>query len=115
VGHSLAPAESAKSRGLYISMDFLMLPLLSYKRKMQFPVLIYQDEDGVFIGEVPTCKGVHTHGKTLKELHTNLQEVVRSYMEMHKTPPSEVRYSFQILTLDEQVKNSPRKNTYQVA
>lgn len=82
---------------------------------MQFPVLIYQDEDGVFIGEVPTCKGVHTHGKTLEELYSNLREVLQLYMETHKDTSPQVHYSFQILTLDEQAKNSSRKDDYQVA
>ncbi len=82
---------------------------------MQFPVLIYQDEDGVFIGEVPTLKGVHTHGKTLKEVAENLKEVIRSYLEIQKEPSLQTTYSFQILTIDDKTQNSSRKSNYQMA
>jgi len=41
-----------------------------------YTVYIEQDEDGVFIGSVPSVPGCHTEGKTLDELITNLKEVV---------------------------------------
>ncbi len=46
---------------------------------MQFPIVIYQDEDGVFIGEIPTLKGVHSYGHDLKELRKNLTEAIELY------------------------------------
>lgn len=84
-------------------------------KMMQFPVLIYQDEDGVFIGEVPTLKGVHTYGKTLKELYKNLEEVVQLYLEVEKTPPLQTHYYFQILNINDQAENSTSQKNYQVA
>ena len=39
-------------------------------------VYIEKDEDGVFVGSVPTVPGCHTQGATLDELMNNLQEVI---------------------------------------
>jgi len=41
-----------------------------------YTVYIEQDEDGVFIGSIPSVPGCHTEGRTLDELMTNLKEVV---------------------------------------
>lgn len=41
-----------------------------------YTVYIEQDEDGIFIGSVPSVPGCHTEGKTLDELMTNLKEAV---------------------------------------
>ncbi|MEI7511674.1 MAG: type II toxin-antitoxin system HicB family antitoxin [Candidatus Peregrinibacteria bacterium] len=49
---------------------------------MQFPALIYQDEDGMFIGEIPTLKGVGSFGKTLEELEKNLEEAIALFLEV---------------------------------
>lgn len=44
--------------------------------KITFPVLIEQDEDGLFIGSVPSLRSCYTQGKTLDELYKNLEEAV---------------------------------------
>lgn len=41
-----------------------------------YTVYIEQDEDGVFIGSVPSIPGCHTEGSTIDELISNLKEVV---------------------------------------
>ena len=41
-----------------------------------YTVYIEQDEDGVFIGSVPSIPGCHTEGNTVDELLSNLKEVV---------------------------------------
>ena len=41
-----------------------------------YTVYIEKDEDGVFVGSVPTVPGCHTQGATLDELMNNLQEVI---------------------------------------
>ena len=51
---------------------------------MNFSILVYQDEDGVFIGEVPFLKGVHSFGNTKAELYKNLQEAIGLYYEVMK-------------------------------
>jgi predicted RNase H-like HicB family nuclease len=42
-----------------------------------YTVYIEQDEDGVFIGSVPTIPGCYTQGETLDILMTNLHEVIK--------------------------------------
>jgi predicted RNase H-like HicB family nuclease len=41
-----------------------------------YTVYIEQDEDGVFVGSVPTIPGCHSEGRSLDELLINLREVV---------------------------------------
>ena len=43
---------------------------------VNLPVLIEQDEDGMYIGSVPSLRSCYTQGKTLRELYKNLEEVV---------------------------------------
>ena len=42
----------------------------------KYTVYIEQDEDGVYIGSVPTVPGCYAQGHTLDELVHNLREVV---------------------------------------
>lgn len=42
-----------------------------------FAVYIEQDEDGVFIGSVPSIPGCHAQGGTEEEMLRNLEEVVK--------------------------------------
>jgi len=49
--------------------------------KQCFIVLIEKDEDGVFIGTVPSLKGCYTYGKTLDELMANLKEAIEVHLE----------------------------------
>ena len=49
--------------------------------KQSFTVLIEKDEDGVFIGSVPSLNGCYSYGKTLDELMTNLKEAIEAHLE----------------------------------
>ena len=49
--------------------------------KREFYVLIEQDEDGYFVGEVPQLRGCYSQGKTLDELMSNIREVIQLYLE----------------------------------
>lgn len=42
-----------------------------------FTVYIEQDEDGVFIGSVPSIPSCHAQGDTQEEMLKNLQEVLK--------------------------------------
>lgn len=53
-------------------------------RKIAFPVLIEQDENGVYVGSVPSLRSCYTQGKTLEELYANLEEVVELSLESEK-------------------------------
>jgi predicted RNase H-like HicB family nuclease len=45
------------------------------------PVVIEQDEDGVFIVSVPTLRGCHSYGQTIEEAMANLKEAVELCLE----------------------------------
>jgi predicted RNase H-like HicB family nuclease len=49
--------------------------------RKSFIVLIEKDEDGFFIGTVPSVKGCYTDGYTLDELMANLEEAIEAHIE----------------------------------
>lgn len=60
---------------------------------MKYRVLIEQDEDGVFVAEVPALPGCISQGQTREEAVHNIQEAIEVYLESLKThnepiPPS---------------------------
>ncbi|MBN1455476.1 MAG: type II toxin-antitoxin system HicB family antitoxin [Methanomicrobia archaeon] len=58
--------------------------------KQSVIVLIEKDEDGVFIGTVPSLKGCYSYGKTLDELMTNLKEAIEAHLEAFKAEEQEL-------------------------
>ncbi len=60
---------------------------------MKYRVIIEQDEDGVFIAEVPSLPGCISQGATRTEVLKNIQEAIEVYLESLKAhnepvPPS---------------------------
>jgi len=60
---------------------------------VKYRALIEQDEDGVFIAEVPALPGCVSQGNTRKEALWNIQEAITAYLESLKAhnepiPPS---------------------------
>jgi len=60
---------------------------------MKYRVLIEQDEEGVFVAEVPALPGCISQGTTRKEALQNIQEAIAVYLESLKAhdepvPPS---------------------------
>ena len=51
---------------------------------VDLPVLIEQDENGMYVESVPSLRSCYTQGKTLKELYKNLEEVVELCAETEK-------------------------------
>ncbi|OOO03253.1 MAG: REP-associated tyrosine transposase [Chromatiales bacterium USCg_Taylor] len=49
--------------------------------KMKYRVLIEQDEDGVFVADVPALPGCISQGKTRTEALNNIQEAIEAYLE----------------------------------
>ena len=49
--------------------------------KLTFRVLLEQDEDGVFVAEVPSLPGCISQGSTRQEALTNAQEAIELYIE----------------------------------
>ena len=48
---------------------------------MRYRVLIEQDEDGVYVAEVPSLPGCVTQGATREEALENAREAVGAYVE----------------------------------
>ncbi len=65
-----------------------MKKVLSVKRKIAskitLPVLIEQDENGIYVATVPSIRSCYTQGRTLEELYRNLDEVVELSREMER-------------------------------
>ena len=60
---------------------------------MKYRVIIEQDEDGMFVAEVPSLPGCISQGKTRSEVLRNIQEAIEVYVESLKAhnepiPPS---------------------------
>lgn len=53
-------------------------------RKLKFPVLIEQDEDGWFVGIVPDIKGCHTQAKSLSQLEERIREAIKLCLSVEK-------------------------------
>ncbi|MEW6110913.1 MAG: type II toxin-antitoxin system HicB family antitoxin [Thermodesulfobacteriota bacterium] len=48
---------------------------------MKYRILIEQDEDGVFVVEVPSLPGCVTQGRTRQEAVENAKEAIAAYLE----------------------------------
>jgi len=48
---------------------------------MRYRVLIEQDEDGVFVAEVPSLPGCISQGSTRREAVTNVREAIAAYLD----------------------------------
>ena len=48
---------------------------------MKYRVLIEQDEDGVYVAEVPTLPGCISQGQTREEAVENVREAIAAYLE----------------------------------
>ena len=55
------------------------------KKNYQFPVIIEKDENGIFIGKVPSLHSCYTQAKTLPELYKRLDEVVGLCLDVEKS------------------------------
>jgi len=52
--------------------------------KYKYRVIIEQDEDGVFVAEVPSLPGCISQGATRAEALKNIQEAIEAYLESLK-------------------------------
>ncbi len=47
----------------------------------EFSVIIERDEEGYYVGSVPSLRGCHTQAKSLDELMARIQEVIALCLE----------------------------------
>ncbi len=55
--------------------------------KREFYVIIEQDEDGYYVGEVPQVKACYSQGETIDELLANIKEVMELCLEEEGVAP----------------------------
>ncbi|MBX2999393.1 MAG: type II toxin-antitoxin system HicB family antitoxin [Caldilineaceae bacterium] len=51
----------------------------------EFYVVIEKDEDGFFVGEVPSLRACYAQGRTLDELMMNIREVIDLCLEAERS------------------------------
>ncbi len=59
----------------------------------RFPVIIEQDEDGMYVATVPALQGCTTQGRTLDELETNVREAIELCLEVEQDGKNDVRHN----------------------
>jgi predicted RNase H-like HicB family nuclease len=50
-------------------------------KSYHLPILLEQDEDGIYIVSCPSFKGCHSYGKTVDEAMLNIREVIAMCLE----------------------------------
>ena len=53
--------------------------------KRNFPIIIEQDDDGIFIVECPTIKGCRSYGHSIEEAMVNMREAIEACLEPEDT------------------------------
>lgn len=61
-------------------------------KAQEFTVIVEQDEDGFYVGEVPELKGCYTQARSLDELMERLREVIRLCLDEQGPPPPRNRF-----------------------
>ncbi len=56
-------------------------------KTLHLPIIIEQDEDGIYIVSCPTFKGCHSQGKTVDEAMSNIKEVIEICLEDENSEP----------------------------
>jgi predicted RNase H-like HicB family nuclease len=59
---------------------------------MKYRILIEQDEDGIFVAEVPALPGCISQGSTRSESINNIKEAIEGYLESLKKHNEPVPY-----------------------
>ncbi len=57
-------------------------------KNLHLPLVIEEDEDGVFIISCPSFNGCHSYGKTIDEALANIREAIDLCLE--ETAPEEI-------------------------
>jgi predicted RNase H-like HicB family nuclease len=60
---------------------------MNTQQPLHLPILIEQDEDGIFIVSCPSFKACHSYGKTIEEALENIKEVIDMCLHEEQKPP----------------------------
>ncbi|MGI6589852.1 MAG: type II toxin-antitoxin system HicB family antitoxin [Candidatus Iainarchaeum sp.] len=66
---------------------------------MDYEVLLYKDEKGVFIAECVDLPGCISDGKTKQEAITNIREAILAYLESIKKETNELHSKAEIIKI----------------
>lgn len=61
------------------------------KKTREYTVIIEQDEQGIFVAEVPEFAGCHTQAKSLDALMDRVKEAIQLCVEVQKSSASKTR------------------------
>ena len=62
------------------------------ERKLDYLVVIEQDEDGVYVATVPALRGCHTQARSLEELFPRIREAIELCLEVEGVEESPMRF-----------------------
>ena len=76
------PANPAGYEPLrYAARSADLLRSISEENPMKFRVLIEQDDDGIFVAQVPTLPGCVSQGDTRQQALDHIREAIELYLE----------------------------------
>lgn len=61
---------------------------------LHFPVVLEQDEDGMYVASVPTLKGCLTQGASVDEAMANIREAIELALEVRGVQEESSRSKF---------------------
>lgn len=67
---------------------------------MKFRILIKQDEDGVFVSEVPELPGCISQGNTREDAIDNIKDAISGYVESLKKHDEPIPFSIEEETVE---------------
>ncbi len=62
------------------------------KQILDFTVIIEQDEDGIYVANVPEIEGCYTQGKTLQEVLERIKEAIEVCLEGDKEQVNPMKF-----------------------
>jgi len=63
---------------------------MSKRKVYRFPVVIEQDEDGIYVATVPSLRGCHTQAGTLAELDERVREAIALCLEVESEDKADI-------------------------
>ena len=53
-------------------------------KALNYRVIVEQDEDGVFVAQVPSLQGCYTEGDTYEEVMKNIEDAIKLHLRARK-------------------------------